>query len=1068
MGQLRVHIGPYQSFYYFESRLNETSAEENLWILPVNRAARIFKKRLVDASPQGALLAPPVFTFDELLLQIYQQLPSALRVINSDMLFFFVEDILFRKKEAFRFFTPNGDPSPGLVSKVGQMVDELRRFGYSGKTFSALQFESRDEAKSRDFELLLRELETRLGAEYIDESFARHSAAIEVNEALFRRLFPRVTAMFISGYGLFTPAMYGFIEKVSRWLTVEIKIEYDERNEALFRHTASAVARFKQMGAQIIHPSSLSVLSEYLFNHLKRPPEAVATDKRLEIYGLQNREAEVEFIAGKILQLHRRQKISLQHIGVTFANLERYVPMLRRIFREYDIPFNLSTGFHLKQSPLIRLFLRVIKMVAGGFETEQSLQLLRSSFLNSQSDWDYDAVYRLLIPYRVLRLTPGWEKALANIPELENSAGNSQAAHYRQQLNLLQTYLAPFYDLPKAGSAADFREKIMQLWKNTGLLDWFKKPAPQLSEEQQENEFRAFNRFIKLFDKMFWMLDKIYGTEKITLGFIVKSLQSMINQTVYNLKEVPDYGVQVMPRLEIQAVPTRMLIVGGMTDGEFPRASTADIFFNDILREQMGLVASEELLDQDRFLFYTLLDSANETIILTHPRFEEERALVPSTFLHDLRETVQIQLDQILPEEEAPQNKTKLWLEFGLALQRRKYGQAGELMNLIRISDEAGTSQLKELLRRMQAAALRFIPGKFSHFEGWLAGREELKKELRERYGDKSWSASRLEQYAFCPMSFFLGSVLQVEDLPQPEDEISALERGSLIHRILFRFYSRLRDEKQAAFPARHGALLARIAEEELAHLPLEGFFLQLEKLRLLGTEQKMGLLQTFVEKEQKTIEQNGFAPAFLELAFGQGGQAKDPASSPAPAVFDIDGQTLKLNGRIDRVDKNANGDAHIWDYKSGTSLSKIKVQEILSGFHLQLPLYLLALQKVRPELHPQLAGYFFVKDAANCERKALLADGSRDLPAEYHRAALPHKSLLDDDGRPLGFDDLLQRILKETSRLVARIQEGAFHHTFFPENEACQKYCPFKRICQKEKGKLKKMAQELNEVQSV
>lgn len=1064
MGQLHVYSGSYHSFYYFEKHLSEAPDEENLWILPVNRAVRIFKKRLVDASPQGALLAPTVFTFDQLLLHIYQQLPSARRVINSDMLFFFIEDILFRQKEAFRFFTPNGEPSSGLVNKVGQMIDELRRFGYSATAFSDLPFETREEAKHHDFEFLLNQLEARLGTDYIDEAFARHRAAQDVNETLFRQLFPRVKAVFISGYGLFTPAMYTFIEKVARWLPLHLKIEYNQQNETLFRHTAPAVERLKQMGARIIHDPSPDALSTFLFNRQKRPASVASAANRLEIYGLQNREAEVEFIAGKILDLHRRRHISLQRIGLTFADLERYVPMLRRIFKEFDIPFNLSTGFHLKQSPLIRLFIRTLKTITTGFETEQTLELLRSDFLGGQSEWDHDALYRLLIPNRILRLTPGWQKALEHIPELQNG----ESEYYRRQFDVLQRYLTPFYDLPHVDSAAGFRRNSMRLWKNIGLLDWFQTPAAQLSEAQQENEYRAFNRFMKLFDKMFWMLDKIYGAETIPLGFIVKALQSMINQAVYNLKEVPDYGVQIMPRLEIQAVPADILIVGGMTDGEFPRSSTPDIFFNDLLREQMGLVASEELLDQDRFLFYTLLASAGQTVFLTYPRFEEDRALVPSTFLSELRETVQIHRDVILPDNETPLNKTKLWLELGLALQQRRYLRAEELINIVRSHDPDGSGELRELLRRMQAAVLRFVPGKFSSFEGWLADRQEVQGELIRLFANKSWSASRLEEYAFCPMSFFLGTILQVEELPRPEDEISALERGSLIHRILFRFYSKLRDEGQAAFPARHWEELARLAEEELERLPVKGFFLQLEKYRLLGTEQKQGLLQAFVHKEQETIERSGFVPAFLELAFGQGGLAKDPASAPAPVTFEVDGRSLKLNGRIDRVDKNARGEAHIWDYKSGTGLSRAKAQDILSGFYLQLPLYLLALQKLRPELRPQLAGYFFVKDATHCERKALLADDSSGLPDDYKKAALPNSSLLDEDGQPLDFDGLLRHILRQTNRLVDGILQGEFHHTFVPDDDACQKYCPFKRMCQKQKGKLKKMAQGFNEEQTV
>ena len=91
-----------------------------------------------------------------------------------------------------------------------------------------------------------------------------------------------------------------------------------------------------------------------------------------------------------------------------------------------------------------------------------------------------------------------------------------------------------------------------------------------------------------------------------------------------------------MPRLEIQALDFDVLFIGGLIDGEFPRASAKDIFFSDPVREKIGLVAAEELLDQDRFIFYCLLDSSANKVMLTYPRFEGDRALVPSTFLADL------------------------------------------------------------------------------------------------------------------------------------------------------------------------------------------------------------------------------------------------------------------------------------------------------------------------------------------------------------------------------------------------------------------------------------------------
>ena len=56
-------------------------------------------------------------------------------------------------------------------------------------------------------------------------------------------------------------------------------------------------------------------------------------------------------------------------------------------------------------------------------------------------------------------------------------------------------------------------------------------------------------------------------------------------------------------------------------------------------------------------------------------------------------------------------------------------------------------------------------------------------------------SASGIESWATCPFQFFLGRVLRIDATDRPEDgwTVDPLERGSLVHRILERFFKDLR-----------------------------------------------------------------------------------------------------------------------------------------------------------------------------------------------------------------------------------------------------------------------------------
>jgi len=69
--------------------------------------------------------------------------------------------------------------------------------------------------------------------------------------------------------------------------------------------------------------------------------------------------------------------------------------------------------------------------------------------------------------------------------------------------------------------------------------------------------------------------------------------------------------------------------------------------------------------------------------------------------------------------------------------------------------------------------------------------------------------------------------------------------------------------------------------------------------------------------------------------------------------------------------------------------------------------------------------------------------------------AALPNKNIADETGRQLTFDELLDRTERFLFDYVAKIRNGEFRHTRFPEENPCKKYCDFRRMCRKDVGKL-------------
>ena len=62
-------------------------------------------------------------------------------------------------------------------------------------------------------------------------------------------------------------------------------------------------------------------------------------------------------------------------------------------------------------------------------------------------------------------------------------------------------------------------------------------------------------------------------------------------------------------------------------------------------------------------------------------------------------------------------------------------------------------------------------------------------------YAQTEYSISQLETFAKCPFKYFVERVLKLNIIEEPTEEIEAIELGSILHAILFEFYTALRNK---------------------------------------------------------------------------------------------------------------------------------------------------------------------------------------------------------------------------------------------------------------------------------
>ncbi len=262
-------------------------------------------------------------------------------------------------------------------------------------------------------------------------------------------------------------------------------------------------------------------------------------------------------------------------------------------------------------------------------------------------------------------------------------------------------------------------------------------------------------------------------------------------------------------------------------------------------------------------------------------------------------------------------------------------------------------------------AACRDGWGALTPHEGVMVG-DAVVAHLRSRYGPgRSWSLSRLNRYGICPYAFWAQQALELEALIDPAEGMDAMQRGTLIHKLLELLFARLTaagiapgpdtldpirtlldtvcDEVFPGASERYGFRPGPLWEHEQAELRAE--------------------LHGYMAWECAPEQSAGFQPYRQELRFGM-------ERGTAPVLIPgFEGAAIALRGVIDRVDLDAAGRLRVIDYKTGST--RYTEKDIAAGRALQTALYAWAVEEILP--------------GCRRRRRQLLSPHGQPLPERPH-----------------------------------------------------------------------------------
>jgi hypothetical protein len=340
------------------------------------------------------------------------------------------------------------------------------------------------------------------------------------------------------------------------------------------------------------------------------------------------------------------------------------------------------------------------------------------------------------------------------------------------------------------------------------------------------------------------------------------------------------------------------------------------------------LPIQEDRAELERLLLRLAVGAATERLYVSFPRIEtaEARQRVPSFYALEVMRAVtgKIPDHHALETEAAEEAKASLaWpapakaedaiddFEHDLSvlrvLMRSNEDVRGHAHYMLRLND---------CLRRSATERWARSKPQWSQFDGIVRATDATRPYLKtQRLGERPYSVSALQNYAYCPYRFLLSAIYRLEPLEEPEplQRLDPLTKGSLFHEVQAEFFRALQKGQQPIATTTIetvlgvlDATLTRIAAKYAEQVAPAVDRVWQDEIASLRTD-----LHVWARNLADTKE---WEPWLFEYAFGlpavamgeAGAEAgakveRDPHSLPNPVT--IDGRFL-LRGSIDLVER--------------------------------------------------------------------------------------------------------------------------------------------------------------------
>lgn len=624
--------------------------------------------------------------------------------------------------------------------------------------------------------------------------------------------------------------------------------------------------------------------------------------------------------ARTVRRLLREEGLRARDIAVVVRDLSAYDGILDAAMRRADVPFYMDTAADIYTLPLPTLMTAALHTAAFGFSTEILLRMLKTGILSFD-----ETETALLENYTYTWRIDGarWEKPFSADPN-----GLSEKRRFdREGLKTLEALrvrlIAPLLDLRDAlrdkPDGRTFASAVYRYLTAVDAADGVRRLFAALSDDGMP---AAADLTARIWDEMIGLLDEfavIFGKDHLSC----RRFEALFHMAVGLLRmpalpQSPD-AVQIGSADHVRLSSPAAVFILGANEGVFPAAPAESPLFGD--RDREALAKSGVRLSGDR------LQKVKEERLFAYLTLAAPRRFLFASYLASGAPSAVIDaIDTVLPRH---------------AVGCVAAPDGSDIESAAEGFDRLAAVWREETpLRATLSAALCDRTDYAAFAAGLQRVTEKSPAALTPAHAqalfgsDLRLSASQADTFYHCRFKYFCQYGLHLNTRRIADVDASLF--GTLTHYLLETLLPRYAKSGAAPDLAAlrgevHDTLIAYIEREMggLADKPARFAYL----LSLI--ERTCVSLLWFSAVE---LAQSRFSPVAYELQIGT-------EALPSPTLPLPDGGSVRLVGKIDRVDVYRRGDTEflrVIDYKTGAK--EFRLCDIPYGLNMQLLLYLFAL----------------------------------------------------------------------------------------------------------------------------